>query len=47
MYFDLSVSRYEKNPNKVTDKEFNILVKQDFNSKLEEFGEIWFLKFTN
>ena len=32
---------YEKDPNKVTDEEFNILL-QDFNSKLKEFDEIWF-----
>lgn len=32
---------YEKDPNKVTDEEFNALV-QDFNSKSKEFDEIWF-----
>lgn len=32
---------YEKDPNKVTDEEFNSLV-QDFNSKLKDFDEIWF-----
>jgi hypothetical protein len=32
---------YEKDPNKVTDEEFNVLV-QGFNSKLKEFDEIWF-----
>ena len=30
---------YEKDPNKITDEEFNVLL-QDFNSKLKDFDEI-------
>lgn len=32
---------YEKDPNKVTNEEFNTLV-HDFNSKLKGYDEIWF-----
>jgi hypothetical protein len=32
---------YERDPNKVTDEEFNMLI-ENFNSKLKNFDEIWF-----
>jgi hypothetical protein len=32
---------YEKNPDKVTDEEYNQIL-NDFNNKLEQFDEIWF-----
>lgn len=40
-FSDIEHKWYEKDPNKVTDEEFNVLV-QDFNTKLKDFDEIWF-----
>jgi hypothetical protein len=40
-FSDTEHTWYEKDPNKVTDEEFDILM-EDFNSKLKGFDEIWF-----
>jgi hypothetical protein len=40
-FSDTEHTWYERDPNKVTDEEFNMLI-ENFNSKLKSFDKIWF-----